>query len=119
MEINNTVAAARISALRAALKDKGIDAIVVLDPINVRYLSELSFEDGVNSRLVASILDKIIVKRESTKEEIHLDIYLKMGQIYETVYQPQKSSSKDNPLKHITRYQVPNTSVLPYVEYFL
>ena len=47
MEINNSVAAARISALRAALKDKGIDAIVVLHPINVRYLSELSFEDGL------------------------------------------------------------------------
>lgn len=51
-----------------------------------------------NTGLSDEVMDKIIVKRESTKEEIHLDIYLKMGQIYETVYQPQKSASKDNPL---------------------
>jgi len=76
--------------------------VLQVDKIRKTLEKELSFEDGVNSRLVASILDKIIVKRESTKEEIHLDIYLKMGQIYETVYQPQKNSSKDNPLRSTT-----------------
>ena len=39
---------------------------------------ELSFTDGINSGLVSTILDKIVVKKESTKEEIYLDIYLKM-----------------------------------------
>jgi hypothetical protein len=42
---------------------------------------------------VATILDKIVVKKESTKKEIHLDIYLKLGQKYEAVYSPQKISA--------------------------
>ena len=82
-------------------EQKSKTSVLQVDKIRKTLEKELSFKDGVNSRLVASILDKIIVKRESTKEEIHLDIYLKMGQIYETVYQPQKSSSKDNPLRSI------------------
>ena len=84
-------------------EQKSKTSVLQVDKIRKALEKELSFEEGVNSRLVASILDKIIVKRESTKEEIHLDIYLKMGQIYETVYQPQKSSSKDNPLRNTIR----------------
>lgn len=71
-------------------EQKSKTSVLQVDKIRKALEKELSFEDGVNSRLVASILDKIIVKRESTKEEIHLDIYLKMGQVYQTVYQPQK-----------------------------
>ena len=55
--------------------------------------SELCFEEGINTALVASILDKIVVKKESTKQEIHLDIFLKLGQQYEAVYAPQNSSA--------------------------
>lgn len=86
----------------AAEEEKSNNSVLQIDKIRKTLEKELSFEGEVSSALVASILDKIIVKRESTKEEIHLDIYLKMGQIYETVYQPQKSSSKDNPLRSIT-----------------
>ena len=50
---------------------------------------ELSFTDGINSCLVATILEKVIVKKESTKNEIHLDIFLKLGTQYEAVYEPQ------------------------------
>ena len=46
---------------------------------------ELSFTDGINSNLVATILEKIVVKKESTKEEIHLDIYLKLGAKFEAI----------------------------------
>ena len=54
---------------------------------------ELSFTDGINSTLVATILEKIVVKRESTKEEIHLDIYLKLGAKFEAVL-PSASFSR-------------------------
>ncbi len=54
---------------------------------------ELSFSEGVNSALVSTILEKIVVKKESTKEEIHLDIYLKLGQQYAAIYDPKKSSA--------------------------
>ena len=54
---------------------------------------ELSFEEGVNTAMVASILEKTVVKKESGKEEIHLDIYLKSGQQYEAVYAPNKTSA--------------------------
>ncbi len=47
---------------------------------------ELSFSGEINSALVATILDKIVVKKGSTKEEIHLDIQLKLGNRYEAVY---------------------------------
>lgn len=60
---------------------------------------ELSFTDGVNSKLVATILEKIVVKRESTKEEIHLDIFLKLGTKCEAIYPPASFS----PAKSTTR----------------
>ena len=54
---------------------------------------ELSFEDGINSNLVATILEKIVVKKESPKEEIHLDIYLKLGAKFEVIL-PSTSFSR-------------------------
>ena len=63
---------------------------------------ELSFEGEINTALVASILDKIVVKKESTKEEIHLDIYLKLGQQYEAVYAMKKSSASIIRLRNTT-----------------
>lgn len=49
---------------------------------------ELSLDEPINTKLVTSILDKIVVKKGSTKEEIHLDIYLKFGYWGEVVYAP-------------------------------
>ena len=60
-----------------------------VDAIRKELDKELRFTDGINTSLVATILDKIIVKKESTKEEIHLDIYLKLGQKFEAIYAPQ------------------------------
>ena len=66
-----------------------------LDIAEIRRVldKELSFAEDINSALVASILEKIVVKKESTKEEIHLDIYLKLGQQYEAVYASKKASA--------------------------
>ena len=73
-----------------------------IDAIRRELDKELSFTDGINTALVATILDKIIVKKESTKEEIHLDIYLKLGQKFEAVYAPQAALTGINPPKNTT-----------------
>lgn len=66
---------------------------------------ELSFEDGINSKLVATILDKVVVKKESSKDEIHLDIQLKLGSHYDAVYTPSTTSFCVNPSKNTMRRQ--------------
>jgi hypothetical protein len=58
---------------------------------------QLSFEGGINTALVATILDRVVVKKESTKEEIHLDIYLKFGQKYKAIYSPHTLPAGINP----------------------
>ena len=63
---------------------------------------QLSFEGEINTALVATILDKVVVKKESTKEEIHLDIYLKLGQKYEAIYSPQVLPAGINPPRSTT-----------------
>ena len=63
-----------------------------LDKIKTALERELSFESRVNSELVTTILDHIVAKRGSTKEEVHLDIYLKFGDPYGVVFQREKSS---------------------------
>ena len=74
-----------------------------IDAIRKELYATLSFEGEIDSALVATILDKIIVKKESTKKEIHLDIYLKLGQKYEAIYSPQKSSASLTPTRNTTR----------------
>ncbi len=66
---------------------------------------ELSFAGSINTPLAASILEKIVVKKGSTKEEIHLDIYLKLGERYEAVYAPSKTSASIIRLKNTTPRQ--------------
>jgi hypothetical protein len=73
-----------------------------IDAIRKELNAQLSFEGGINTALVATILDKIIVKKESTKEEIHLDIYLKLGQKYEAIYSPQNVLTGINPPRSTT-----------------
>ena len=72
-----------------------------IDAIRKELNATLSFEGEIDSALVATILDKIIVKKESTKEEIHLNIYLKLGQKYEAVYSPQNVLTGINPPRSI------------------
>ena len=71
-----------------------------IDAIRRELDAQLSFKGEINSALVATILDKIIVKKESTKEEIHLDIYLKLGQKFEAVYAPQATLTGINPQRN-------------------
>ncbi|MCI9350048.1 MAG: recombinase family protein [Oscillibacter sp.] len=53
---------------------------------------ELSFQNGIDSALVTTILDKIVVKKGSTREKLYLDIYLKFGNPLGIVLDREKSS---------------------------
>ena len=78
-----------------------------IDAIRKELDAQLSFSEEINSALVATILDKIVVKKDSKKKEIHLDIYLKLGQKYEAVYSPQKISASLTP----TRSTIPKPRI--------
>lgn len=91
-EYESRLAAVSKEQARAEKQELNIEEIRrVLD-------EELSFQNGINSALVASILDKVVVKKGSTKEEIHLDIYLKLGTKFSAIL-PVASF---NPAKSIT-----------------
>ena len=62
----------------------------------------LSFSNGIDSSLVTTILDHIVVKKESTKENIYLDIHLKFGGLWEVAFQREKSSFLGIRLRNIT-----------------
>lgn len=62
----------------------------------------LSFNGDIDTALVATILDRVVVKRESTKDDIHLDIFLKLGSTYEAVYTPLKHTPGITSLRNIT-----------------
>lgn len=82
------------------------DAALDMGKIREALDRELSFTDGINSKLVATILEKIVVKRESTKEEIHLDIYLKLGAKFEAVF-PSASFNRARNTTH--RFRIRRT----------
>ena len=93
-EFESQLAAIKQEQAKAGSQDLDIDAI------RRELDKELSFEGGINTALVATILDRVIVKKESTKEEIHLDIFLKLGHKYEAVYSPQVLPASINPSRN-------------------
>ena len=91
---------AAIQIEEARQKDAALDMGKIREALD----RELSFSDGINSSLVATILEKIVVKRESTKEEIHLDIYLKLGAKFEAVFPSASFNRAKNTMpKPLTR----------------
>ena len=62
----------------------------------------LSFSGDIDTALVATILDKVVVKKESTKDNIYLDIFLKLGSTYEAVYTPLKHTAGITSLRNTT-----------------
>lgn len=68
-----------------------------------RALDEaLRFTGEIDTALVATILDRVVVKRESTKDAIRLDIFLKLGGVYEAAYTPLKHTVGITSLRNIT-----------------
>lgn len=78
------------------------DSAMDMEKIRQALDRELSFRDSINSDLVAAILEKIVVKKESTKNEIHLDIFLKLGTRFEAVYDPKNLPASINRAKNTT-----------------
>lgn len=62
----------------------------------------LRFTGEIDTALVATILDKVVVKKESTKDNIYLDIFLKLGGVYEAVYTPLKHTAGITSLRNTT-----------------
>lgn len=83
-------------------EQKSKRSVEQLEQIRTALEQELSFANGINSELVTTILDHIVVKKGSTKEELHLDIYLKFGDPYGVVFDRENSSFCFNRLKNIT-----------------
>ena len=73
-----------------------------LEEIRAALEEELSFQNGVNSALAAAILDHMVVKKDSTRERVHLDIYLKSGGPYGVVFHREDFSFRFTPPKNIT-----------------
>lgn len=73
-------------------EQKNRDSAEKLEKIKTALEQELSFENGIRSDLVTTILDRIVVKKDSTKQEVHLDIHLKFGAPYGIVFNREKSS---------------------------
>lgn len=73
-------------------EQKSKASVEQLDKIKDALKEELSFKNGINSVLVTTILDHIVVKKGSTKEKLFLDIYLKFGDPYGVVFDRENSS---------------------------
>ncbi len=71
---------------------KGKQTTAQLEQIRTALEQELTFQKGINSALGTTILDKIVVKKCSTKEVLHLDIHLKFGGPWGAVFDREKSS---------------------------
>ena len=83
-------------------KDKSKSSVDQLSKIKTALEEEITFQNGINSALVTTILDHIVVKKDSTREVMHLDIHLKFGEPYEAIIDRKNSSFSFNRLKNIS-----------------
>lgn len=81
----------RLEALRAE-EQKSKRPAEHLEQIRAALERELSFAGSVNSELVTTILDHIVVRKDSRKELLHLDIHLKSGDPCGVVFDRVNSS---------------------------
>ncbi len=86
----------RLEAVRREEKKSSL-APEQLERIRAALEEELSFCRGIDSALVTAILHRIVVKRDSTREKVHLEIHLKCGLAWEAVLDREKSSFRFNP----------------------
>ena len=82
----------KLTAIRQEEENQSSEELDI--PAIRRALDEaLRFTGEIDTALVATILDRVVVKKESTKDDIHLDIFLKLGSTYEAVYTPLKHTA--------------------------
>lgn len=91
----------KLTAIRQEEENRTSEELDI--PAIRRALDEaLRFTGEIDTALVATILDRVVVKKESTKDDIHLDIFLKLGSTYEAVYTPLKHTAGITSLKNTT-----------------
>ena len=95
-------------AILKAEEEKSLISTEQLNKIKATLEDDLSFQNGIRSELVTTILDHIVVKKGSTKEEFHLDIYLKFGDPCGVIFDRANSSfcftcSKSTTPRRMTR----------------
>ena len=91
----------KLTAIRQEEENQSSEELDI--PAIRRALDEaLRFTGEIDTALVATILDRVVVKKESTKDDIHLDIFLKLGSTYEAVYTPLKHTAGITSLKNTT-----------------
>lgn len=89
----------KLTAIRQEEENQSSEELDI--PAIRRALDEaLRFTGEIDTALVATILDKVVVKKESTKDNIYLDIFLKLGSTYEAVYTPLKHTAGITSLKN-------------------
>ena len=94
----------KLTAIRQEEENQSSEELDI--PAIRRALDEaLRFTGEIDTALVATILDKVVVKKESTKDNIYLDVFLKLGSTYEAVYTPLKHTAGITSLKNTTRNQ--------------
>lgn len=91
----------KLTAIRQKEENQSSEELDI--PAIRRALDEaLRFTGEIDTALVATILDRVVVKKESTKDDIHLDIFLKLGSTYEAVYTPLKHTAGITSLRNTT-----------------
>ena len=91
----------KLTAIRQEEENRTSEELDI--PAIRRALDEaLRFTGEIDTALVATILDKVVVKKESTKDNIYLDIFLKLGGVYEAVYTPLKHTAGITSLRNTT-----------------
>lgn len=81
----------RLEALRAE-EDRERQAGGGLEEIRAALERELDAGRGLDSTLAAAILDRIVVKKDSTKAELHLELYPKSGGPWRAVFNRAEDS---------------------------
>jgi len=82
--------------------EKGKNTEEQIDEIRKALEKALSFENDIDSELVTTILDHIIVKKDSSREMIHLVVQLKFGAPLDVAYPREHTPFRDNCLRNIT-----------------
>ena len=91
----------KLTAIRQEEENQSSEELDI--PAIRRALDEaLRFTGEIDTALVATILDRVVVKKESTKDDIHLDIFLKLGGVYEAIYTPLKHTAGITSLRNTT-----------------
>ena len=74
---------------------------------------ELDFTNGIQSEVVATILDHIVVLEQSDDQQIYLEIYLRLGQQASAHFQRGGLVSCNSPLKSTTPRRETRTISFP------